>query len=491
MADPPNTGSEPSSSFGVTNMLERGVDLPLAAGTLVGEFAIEVQIGQGGFGAVYRARHPLIGKRAAIKVLSDDVGASANAVARFVQEARAVNEIQHPNIVDIFSFGQLLDGRHYFAMELLEGQTLDAFLRKRDPLSMRELATILDPVVNALDAAHKKGIVHRDLKPENIFLCFNDGRMTKVKLLDFGIAKLSGESLQGGASQPKTKTGSPLGTPAFMAPEQALGREVTAAADVYALGVVCHLALTGEPPFYADSLINLLALHINAPAPPMSTHNRELAREFDAVVLRMLAKDPDERFASAGEALDALVKAAKTAGLEADRRANVTIPEQPAHPRTFRQQHATAASAGTGKALASDSPQPRGQSRSIAIFGTAAAAIAIGAASVATWINTKGASPPQSATPANATPLVIPVNAAPLGGGGGRGVSVADAASLGGPPSPTAPAIPSGTVRPLLPQVAAGGRGREKPKVDPHAIATPTPTTPPLSHSELETPPPK
>ncbi len=457
MADPGGIDGERAALFGATNMLERGVDEPLTPGTIVGEFSIEAQIGQGGFGAVYRAKHPLIGKRAAIKVLSDDVGASANAVARFVQEARAVNEIQHPNIVDIFSFGQLVDGRHYFAMEILDGQTFDAFLRKRDPISVGELVCVLDPVVSALDAAHKKGIIHRDLKPENIFLCFHEGRMTKVKLLDFGIAKLSGDSLQGGSSPPKTKTGSPLGTPAFMAPEQALGREATAAADVYALGVICHLALTGEPPFYSDSLINLLALHINAPPPPMSMHNRDVAPELDAIVLRMLAKAPEVRFASAGEALDALVSAAKEAGLEADRRAQIVLTEQPAHPRTRRANQATAASAGTGKALTTDAPQVKPRSRA-AVIATAIAALVIGGVSIATYARLTSAVPskPLSSAPLNDVPTALQTlsatglpNAAP---------SVGSAA-----PQPSGSAPSAAPLSPLVAPPPRGGRKEPKP----------------------------
>ncbi len=391
-------GTDYSDSFADDPL---GVDLPLEPGTLVGEFVVEAQIGRGGFGTVYRARHPIIGKRAAIKVLSDDVGASQNAVARFIQEARAVNEIQHPNIVDIFSFGQLPDKRHCFAMELLEGQPFDAFLNRRDPLSVRELVAILDPVVRALDAAHAKGIVHRDLKPENIFLCFRDGRLDKVKLLDFGIAKLSTEALQNQPNQPRTRTGNPIGTPAFMSPEQCLGAPVSAATDVYALGVICYVALTGEPPFYSDSIVNLLALHINAAPPPMSALHHDVPKALDAVVLRMMAKQPSDRYASAGEALDALVSAADSVGCEADRRAQVTITEQPSQPRAARRNASTRVGAGTGEPVTRDgsSDGDAVRRRPDARMVVGGAALLLGAVLATTIIRLRDSKDPVPASP--------------------------------------------------------------------------------------------
>ena len=320
--------------------LNSEIDSPLEPGTSVGEFVVEAEIGRGGFGRVYRVHHPLIGKRAAIKVLSDEVGSSQNAVARFIQEARAVNEIQHPNIIDIFSFGQLPDKRHYFVMELLEGQPLDTFLNNRDPVSIPELIAILDPVAQALDTAHAKGIIHRDLKPENIFLCFRGGRLEKIKLLDFGIAKLARTTPKASAS-PKTQTGATIGTPAFMSPEQCLSEAVSAATDVYALGVICHLALTGDPPFRAASTITLLALHINTQPPAMSSVNSAVPTKADAVVLRMLEKKPTDRYPSAGEAMVALASAARESGISLEGVAAATIVEQPARARTHLRNPAT------------------------------------------------------------------------------------------------------------------------------------------------------
>src|SRR6185436_15974272 len=182
----------------------------LVPGTIVGEYKIDKKIGEGGMGAVYSATHPMIGKRAAIKVISAALGANAEAVGRFVQEAQSVNQIGHPNIVDVFAFGELPDGRNYFAMEYLQGQSLADKLHKGS-MPLGEAIEILDQVADALDAAHEKQIVHRDLKPDNVYLASVRGGRTMVKLLDFGIAKMStAEGGTGGIA--KTRTGMMMGT---------------------------------------------------------------------------------------------------------------------------------------------------------------------------------------------------------------------------------------------------------------------------------------
>jgi eukaryotic-like serine/threonine-protein kinase len=217
------------------------VDKELGPGTTVGEYKIESKLGEGGFGAVYRAVHPLIGKSAAVKILSRQFSANPQMVSRFVAEARAVNQIRNRNIIDIFSFGQLPDGRQYYIMELLEGSSLDAYIAKKVRLTLSEAMPILRGVARALDAAHAKGILHRDLKPENIFLAFDDGEggnSIQPKLLDFGLVKLlatdaSASTSDSGQGSHKTKTGTPMGTPYYMSPEQCRGLEVDARTDVY------------------------------------------------------------------------------------------------------------------------------------------------------------------------------------------------------------------------------------------------------------------
>src|SRR5262249_17645989 len=165
----------------------------LAEGTQVGEYVISGKVADGGMGSVYSATHPIIGKKAAIKIIHAALCADAEAVERFVMEARAVNQIGHPNIVDVFSFGALADGRSWFAMEWLQGESLAGRLR-RGGMSLADAADILEQLCRGLRAAHTKGIVHRDLKPDNVFLVRVPGDRPLVKLLDFGIAKLGGEA---------------------------------------------------------------------------------------------------------------------------------------------------------------------------------------------------------------------------------------------------------------------------------------------------------
>jgi serine/threonine-protein kinase len=262
----------------------------LAPGDCVGEYVIERRIGAGGMGVVYGARHPVIGKRAAIKILAAKLTADDEALSRFVLEAQAVNKIGHANIVDIFSFGTLDDGRSYFAMEWLQGETLGARLA-RGRLSVREACSILSPLCRALEAAHAAGVIHRDLKPDNVLLATDDDGW-RVKLLDFGIAKLSTATAQ----VSRTATGVAMGTPLYMAPEQARGEAVDGRTDVYALGLLAYTMVCGVSLFEDEgSAIEILAAHISRPPVPPRAHAPDLPAAFDALILEMIAKQPDQR----------------------------------------------------------------------------------------------------------------------------------------------------------------------------------------------------
>ena len=241
--------------------------------------------------SIYAALHPIIGKRAAIKVISPSLSVNASCVERFLEEARAVNRIGHPNIVDIFSFGALPDGRSYFVMEWLQGMTLGDRLF-RAPLALPETCDILDQICDALEAAHEAGVVHRDLKPDNVFLVPVRGRRTLVKLLDFGIAKLMDKE------RPRASSTCPdfiMGTPEYISPEQARGSNVDHRTDLYALGVLAYEMLSGQVPFAAPSAIEIIEQHLHLPPPSLRRAVPRVAPDLERIVLGLLAKEPGDR----------------------------------------------------------------------------------------------------------------------------------------------------------------------------------------------------
>ncbi|WNG33220.1 protein kinase [Archangium minus] len=264
-------------------------------GLKIGEYELRQRIGVGGMGLVYEGIQPLIGKRVAVKVLRPELAAAEEQVARLLAEARAVNAIRHRGIVDIFGFGQVPDGRQYIIMEYLEGVALDAYLAEKGKLPVSEVLDILDEVLSALGAAHGAGVVHRDLKPSNIFLVKQPDGSRYVKLLDFGLAKMglpTGRTAQ-------TRTDMVVGTPEYMAPEQARGQPVGPMTDLYALGVVAFEMVTGRLPFTGTSPVDLLMKHVDARPPRPSDFVSSLPAALDAFILQMLTKDPESRPGSA------------------------------------------------------------------------------------------------------------------------------------------------------------------------------------------------
>ncbi|MFO0595039.1 MAG: protein kinase [Myxococcaceae bacterium] len=262
-------------------------------GQHVGEYEILEPVGEGGMGVVYRGVHPLIKKRVAIKVLKPEVAGDEHQVQRLIAEAESVNAIGHRGIIDIFSLGQLPDGRPYIIMEYLEGEPLDAWLHKqggRVPLltAMELLLEMCAP----LSAAHRANVIHRDLKPSNIFVCRQADGTRFLKLLDFGLAKRA-LGLDGNTKQTNQATVS--GTPDYMAPEQARGLAISPRSDIYALGVVAFELITGRMPFIGATPMDVMVAHVSSAPPSPKSLVPDLPDELDALVLRMLSKAPESR----------------------------------------------------------------------------------------------------------------------------------------------------------------------------------------------------
>jgi serine/threonine-protein kinase len=253
------------------------------------------KLGEGGMGVVYLAEHVFIEKKVALKILSEDFARKADLVARFMQEAKAASKIGHENIIDITDFGETASGSVFFAMEFLDGNDLAHEVREHGPMPFERAHYIMNQLCRALGAAHTKGIIHRDLKPENIYLIEREGKPDFVKVLDFGIAKIS--SFDEGGSR-LTRTGMIFGTPEYMSPEQAKGDRPDHRVDIYAAGCILYEMLTGDVPFHAETFMGVLTKHMfEAPEPPSQrAPDAGVTPELEAVVMKALAKDRDQRF---------------------------------------------------------------------------------------------------------------------------------------------------------------------------------------------------
>jgi serine/threonine protein kinase len=319
--------TNPSASVSVAK------ESQIEPGDLVGEYEIEAKIGEGGFGSVFRAVHPVIGKVVAIKVLHRRYSAQPEMVRRFVAEARAVNQIRHRNIIDIFAFGHLEDGRHYYVMEYLEGSSLEEHITQSGPLSLAESIPILRRLARALDAAHAKGIAHRDLKPDNVFMAMDEDGGCQPKLLDFGIAKLLAEEAP---EKFKTRTGAPIGTPQYMSPEQCRGRGVDHRTDIYGFGIIAYRMLTGVLPFDGEDYMEILLAHLQQEPRPPSSIVSSLPHDVDAAIGWMLQKDPAERPPNLSTAVRSLETAAEAAGIPVPRASHMArLPDFGSNPITI------------------------------------------------------------------------------------------------------------------------------------------------------------
>jgi serine/threonine protein kinase len=271
-----------------------------------GRYRLVARLGDGAVGSVYRAEDLSGGAPAAIKIWRVSV-LDTQAAGRFQRETKALATLEHPRIVAIRDYG-MVDGMPFLAMELLQGESLADRLALQPQLWAGEALAITRQILDALDYGHQRNVVHRDLKPENVFLVGRAGLAPEVKVLDYGLAKFlhaEDDPVQGGLL---TRKGMMVGTPLYVAPEQALGAAIDARADVYSVGCVLFEMLTGQPPFLADSIPDLLRAHLATPIPKLRAFAPELAwaDELQCVVDRAMAKNAADRFAHAGEMLRAL-----------------------------------------------------------------------------------------------------------------------------------------------------------------------------------------
>lgn len=270
----------------------------------IGKYRLKKIIGRGGMGEVWEAYHSGLHCNVALKILRPDQDTNPEVVQRFEQEVAAMCRLTHPNTVRVFDYGITEDGIWYYAMELLEGQTLLALVTESGRLGVDRALHIVHQVSRALAEAHANGIVHRDVKPENVFITQAGGEPDFVKVLDFGIAKLSREA----ASTSITRTGAIFGTPTYMSPEAAKGMPMDARSDVYGLGAVLYYLLAGHPPFQSVSATELLMAHVAKPPTPLTElPDVRVPRAVDELVLRCLAKDPADRFPDAAHVAQAIV----------------------------------------------------------------------------------------------------------------------------------------------------------------------------------------
>jgi serine/threonine protein kinase len=249
-------------------------------------------LGTGGMARVYRARDELLGREVALKVLSERLSSDRSFVERFRREAQNAAGLNHPNIVALYDYGDE-DKRYFIVMELIEGRSLSEVLDEDGALMPERAAEIARDTANGLGRAHEAGIVHRDIKPHNIMIT-NNGQ---TKVTDFGIAR----ALGGGAEATMTQTGMVIGTAAYLSPEQAQGNPVDARSDVYSLGCVLHESLTGDAPFSGDTPLSIAYKHVRETPERASAVNSDVPEALDAIVMKAMSKNPDNRYATANE----------------------------------------------------------------------------------------------------------------------------------------------------------------------------------------------
>ncbi|MFW5968176.1 MAG: serine/threonine-protein kinase [Persicimonas sp.] len=301
---------------------------------LADRYEVTEEIGRGGFGRIYRARQINVDRDVAVKVLPPKFISTHGVVERFRREARLASRLRHPNTITVHDYGKQ-DDLLFIVMEYLQGEDLADLLRRRSTLPLAMILHVSRQVLKSLQEAHTHQIVHRDLKPENVFLTQVGSERDFVKVLDFGIAKLALPEVEAGQEgeddeefRNLTMTGSTVGTPTYMSPEQAAGEEVDGRTDIYALGIIMYEMACGRPPFKSDNPVKLMRAHLFEEVPRLANDQLRGSR-FEAVIRKALAKDKEERFEDAGAFEEALQMSAGRMLQEAEHlETHITPPEE-------------------------------------------------------------------------------------------------------------------------------------------------------------------
>ncbi len=285
------------------SLLLNGLRTELRQARKYGQYRLVRKLGEGGMGEVYLAEHQLLKRPCALKLIKAGAGSAPVALARFEREVQSAARLSHPNTIEIYDYGHTRDGTFYYVMEYLRGLSLSELVRRDGPLPPGRVIYVFRQICAGLAEAHGLGLVHRDLKPGNVFLAVRGGESDVAKVLDFGLVKLTRDP---GAAELSIEA-TVSGTPAYMAPEQAMGdRSLDARADIYALGTMLYFALTGEPPFTGPTGFAIMMSQARDPVVPPSRLRSDLPADLEQVVLRCLAKKPSDRFPSAKALGDAL-----------------------------------------------------------------------------------------------------------------------------------------------------------------------------------------
>lgn len=410
---------------------------PNVGRTLGERYRILRRLGEGGMGTVYLCEHVHLHRRMAVKVLHEELARDPEIAERFRNEAVAASQIGGDHVVDVLDLGRGEDGAFFYVMEALEGRSLGAVLREDGPLPVARALGLVAQVCRALSAAHARGVVHRDLKPDNVFVVVDDDGAERAKLLDFGISRIDPI----GAGARLTRAGAIIGTPEYMSPEQASGGVVDHRADVYALGVLLYEVLTGALPLEGDTPLATLVAHQSQMPKPPSARRAAIPLDVDAVVLRALAKRPDDRFESmdafAAELLRARARLGPDAPAVRPAPRRTALLESPARPREAPRPSVK------GAAVALAAPAHR-RLRAALVAASVAGLLAAAAIGGWWWRGTPGAMPnvsERSAAPAGPTttsversgPIAVPTTTS-------RPAPVADSTAVPSPALAPGPA---------------------------------------------------